>query len=202
VGAVWNGRSGKQAVKNHERFVKEFYKEDSEQRWQPGRFRSIVPRCLPFEFDLSDGLELGASLEYLVDAIGDECGATTLFTSDTYSARAAAMIALTKKGFPGMGGGFLLHARATSGLTNMDYLRFSILCPESTEVVVDRLLADRVLVFPDVWVGVSEEADVEAIADLVKVLAWARIIDLVPRTSGGGGSGSTTTRKRKGSAAT
>jgi len=25
------------------------------------------------------------------------------------------MIALTKKGFPGMGGGFLLHARATSG---------------------------------------------------------------------------------------
>jgi|AntAceMinimDraft_5_1070358.scaffolds.fasta_scaffold54706_1 hypothetical protein len=84
----------------------------------------------------------------------------------------------------------------------MDYLRFSILCPESTEVVVDRLLADRVLVFPDVWVGVSEEADVEAIADLVKVLAWARIIDLVPRTSGGGGSGSTTTRKRKGSAAT
>jgi len=34
VGAVWNGRSGKQAVKNHERFVKEFYKEDSEQHWR------------------------------------------------------------------------------------------------------------------------------------------------------------------------
>lgn len=104
--------------------MKTLVEERETRRHATPTFDAVVPRCLPFETDLSDGLELGGSLEFLVDAVDSEnlnalrrerrriqnsnSEAISTFT-------VCEMIALSKKRFPGAGGGFLLHARATSG---------------------------------------------------------------------------------------
>ena len=83
------------------------------------------------------------------------------------------MVALTKKIFPGGGGGFLLHLRSTSALTNMDYLCFSILCPDATESLVDELISCR-----EVFLAFDKLQSDEAIAsrDLLDILSWIRIV--------------------------
>jgi hypothetical protein len=157
------------AAEMHAKFVKKFLND-----LKGKKHHKETPRCLPFEFDLSDGMELGASLDFLVDAIDGDIKQNLRSQHSRKSVfSVGGMIALTKKQFPGAGGGFLLHARATSGLTNMDYLRFSILCPESTQEIVDTLIADRKLAYDDAYVSDDES---EAIMDLLDVLTWARII--------------------------
>ena len=86
------------------------------------------------------------------------------------------MVALTKKTYPGGGGGFSLHLVATSALTNMDYLRFAIFCPDTTASLVDRLIADRGEVYRVEEILDNDEPDFIASRDLLDVLSWSRII--------------------------
>ena len=134
------------------------------------------------------GPTLGASLEYLVSSFEadsietiherrrERCAATSadcLF-------KVNGMVALTKKIFPGGGGGFLLQLRATSALTNMDYLRFGVLCPDATAPLVDALISHRRAVFE-----LDELESDEAIAsrDLLDVLSWSRIVEELPASA-------------------
>ena len=105
------------------------------------------PVAMPFEPDLSDGMDLCASLEFLIDKQLTE-GRKLTGLADLakkmkegyvrkWKVALTPFVAVTKKEAED---GVVMHMRHTSGLTNMDYQRYGILCPFDCETLIDRII--------------------------------------------------------------
>uniref|UniRef100_A0A7S0PW39 JmjC domain-containing protein n=1 Tax=Micromonas pusilla TaxID=38833 RepID=A0A7S0PW39_MICPS len=171
------------------------------------------PVAMPFEPDLSDGMDLCASLEFLIDKLTEE-------STDRLAELAKEMkegyvrkwkvaltpfVAVTKKEADD---GVVLHMRHTSGLTNMDYQRYGILCPFDCETLIDRII-DRALTSDDVRAILDGyEVGRDAEGDLLTLLTWSNFVNLEPespaarpaatRASSGVGSTGVGAKRRRG----
>ena len=179
------------------------------------------PVAMPFEPDLSDGMDLCASLEFLIDKklTAEESsydrnrifGLTQLakeMKEGLYVRRwkvaLTPFVAVTKKEADD---GVVMHMRHTSGLTNMDYQRYGILCPLDCETLIDRII-DRTLTSDDVGAILDGyEVGQDAEGDLLTLLAHVNFLNLEPespaerpaatRGSSGASTGRVTKRRRE-----
>ena len=154
------------------------------------------PVAMPFEPDLSDGMDLCASLEFLIDKklTAEESsydrnrifGLTQLakeMKEGLYVRRwkvaLTPFVAVTKKKADD---GVVMHMRHTSGLTNMDYQRYGILCPFDCETLIDRII-DRTLTSDDVRAILDGyEVGRDAEGDLLTLLTWVNFVNLEPES--------------------
>ena len=151
-----------------------------------------IPRALPFEHDLSDGLDLCASLQFLHESLPPdiheflpasmvEAEGNLLYNS---------MVILSKTRAPDQNGVYLCM-RSTSKLTNMDYMRFKILCPALLEPGIDLLIGE--MCYHEGEDTEKRNAHRESVhaehcekdptyrkawGDLEDVLVWARVLKL------------------------
>ena len=153
---------------------------DGECFWKP-------PVAMPFEPDLSDGMELCGSLQFLIGALpGDRIDggggrfdfAAELKTELRPKSRLAfnPFVAVTKKESDG---GVVMHMRHTSGLTSMDYQHYGILCPSGCgcETLIDKIIA-QTLTAKDVKTLLDDYEGEYADADLVLLLVYINFLKL------------------------
>ena len=153
---------------------------DGECFWKP-------PVAMPFEPHLSDGMHLCGSLQFLIDTLygdGVDGGggrldfAAELKTELGPKSRLAfnPFVAVTKKESDG---GVVMHMRHTSGLTNMDYQHYGILCPSGCgcEVMIDAII-DQTLTAKDVKTLLDDYEGEYADADLVLLLVYINFLKL------------------------
>ena len=178
------------------------------------------PVAMPFEPDLSDGMDLCASLEFLIDTLfeGDKIGREHHFIKlaeaieeplkDGYVCKRKVsltpFVAVTKKEADD---GVVMHMRHTSGLTNMDYQRYGILCPFDCETLIDRII-DRTLTSDDVGAILDGyEVGQDAEGDLLTLLTYINFVNVEPespaarpaatRASSGASTGRVAKRRRE-----
>ena len=162
------------------------------------------PRALPFEDALSDGMDLGATLGFLVDELDDGlpdefANRMGMSVGRNFTILPHAMVAMTKHPISEDGDedgdgdgdgdgddendgdasdedvGFLLRLRATSNLTNMDYARFTIACPPGIDPEVVRALTRRA----NEPFAAPRVPKPGATRDLLNVLSHARFVWIV-----------------------
>jgi hypothetical protein len=153
-----------------------------------------IPRALPFEHDLSDGLDLCASLQFLHESLPPDIHeflpASMVEAEEKCSISYNAMVILSKTRAPDQNGVYLCM-RSTSKLTNMDYMRFKILCPALLEPGIDLLIGE--MCFQEGKDTEKQSAHRESVhlehyekdptyrkawGDLEDVLVWARVLKL------------------------
>ena len=167
------------------------------------------PVAMPFEPDLSDGMDLCASLEFLIDKQLTE-GRKLTGLADLakkmkegyvrkWKVALTPFVAVTKKEAED---GVVMHMRHTSGLTNMDYQRYGILCPFDCETLIDRII-DRTLTSDDVRAILDGyEVGQDAEGDLLMLLTWINFVNLEPESPAArpaatrASSGASTKRRR------
>ena len=153
---------------------------DGECFWKP-------PVAMPFEPDLSDGMELCGSLQFLIGALpGDRIDggggrfdfAAELKTELRPKSRLAfnPFVAVTKKESDG---GVVMHMRHTSGLTSMDYQHYGILCPSGCgcEVMIDAII-DQTVTAEDIKILLDYDFQENAETDLVALLFYVNFLKL------------------------
>ena len=103
--------------------------------------------------------------------------------------------------------GVVMHMRHTSGLTNMDYQRYGILCPFDCETLIDRII-DRTLTSDDVGAILDGyEVGQDAEGDLLTLLTYINFVNVEPespaarpaatRASSGASTGRVAKRRRE-----
>ena len=102
-----------------------------------------MPRPLPFERQFSDGMEVGASLEYLEGMLGKYIDPFVAKLKTTkqfrFDVRVNPLVTLTAKKRDGTHA--VLHIRSVSSLTTSEYLRFSLICDGRLGSII-HMLAD------------------------------------------------------------
>ena len=143
--------------------------------WKP-------PVAMPFEPHLSDGMELCASLQFLIDALpGDKIDGTVavLKTELRPKSRLAfnPFVAVTKKRISD--DSVVMHMRHTSGLTSMDYQHYGILCPSGCgcEVMIDMII-DQTVTAEDIKTLLDYDFQENAETDLVALLFYVNFLKL------------------------
>ncbi|KAG8471217.1 hypothetical protein KFE25_009638 [Diacronema lutheri] len=127
-----------------------------------------LPRALPSERALSDGLERGASLSFLV-ARG--CLARTSDVGPDASMRPSALVALALKARGA--DRLLVHVTGASALTGTEFLRFSVLCAARVEPGVRLLLEPRGSTVAQMTNAVGAGAAARELVDLLRALLYA-----------------------------
>ena len=143
--------------------------------WKP-------PVAMPFEPHLSDGMEMCASLQFLIDALpGDKIDGTVavLKTELRPKSRLAfnPFVAVTKKRISD--DSVVMHMRHTSGLTSMDYQHYGILCPSGCgcEVMIDMII-DQTVTAEDIKTLLDYDFQENAETDLVALLFYVNFLKL------------------------
>ena len=143
--------------------------------WKP-------PVAMPFEPHLSDGMELCASLQFLIDALPDDKidGTVAVLKTELRPKSRLAFnpfVAVTKKRISD--DSVVMHMRHTSGLTSMDYQHYGILCPSGCgcEVMIDMII-DQTVTAEDIKTLLDYDFQENAETDLVALLFYVNFLKL------------------------
>lgn len=171
AGLLEGGASGTLASLSPSDFVNGLSSQVSDQLRSIGQnieafvLRTRIPRCMPFEFEHSDGLHSGATLSFL-----EERAFVSSLIPASAMLRVNGLVSMTLKRRDDQI--MVLQLSSTSSLSTMEYLRFSLLCNICLYEAVDVLRRRGVVCLSDLH-AMCQHRDLTL---LVRVLVHANVL--------------------------